>query len=193
MERLRIPNALGNTISTMLLALVIFLSGCSNNSDEMQELENGVTSHAYNSGEKTRGDVATPLGLEFETIVYNGQPTVTTQKNKKVLLSDVASGGYGTGVYICDIATVYIDLSIPDPNAVIIKGVNDDRCGFSGNVSSNNVLRGTLVNDRLSADGTTQRVLTYCYYIRYSASGLTLNKWVPCSPDDAKIIYNKYY
>lgn len=193
MKRLRIQNALGNTISIMLLTLVVLLSGCSSNSDEMQELEKGLTSHTYNSSKKTRGDVATPLAMEVETVVYDGKPTVTTQKNKKVMLSNVASGGYGYGVYICDIATVYIDLSIPNPNAVIIQGVNDNRCGFYGNSASEKILRGTIVNDRLAPDRTKQRVLTYCYYVKYSVSGLTINKWMPCSPDVAKIVYNKCF
>lgn len=193
MKRLKIQNALGTPISIMLLTLVVLLSGCSSNSDEMQELEKGLTSQAYNPSLTTRGDIATPLAMEVETVIYDGKPIVSTQKNQKVLLSDVASGGYGYGVYICDIATVYVDLSIPNPNAVIIKGVNDNRCGFYGNSASNNILRGTTVNDRLAADGTKQRVLTYCYYVRYSASGLTINKWMPCSPDVAKIIYSKYF
>lgn len=132
-----------------------------------------------------------PMAIEWETVVYEGQPTISTNKNQKVLLSDLASGGYGYGVYMCDVASVYIDLSVPNPDNVVIQGTNDNRCGYYGNTGSNNIKRGTIVNDRLVEDRTKQRVLTYCYYIRSNSLGININKWVPCSPENAKIVYRR--
>lgn len=132
-----------------------------------------------------------PLAIEWETVVYEGQPTISTNKKQKVLMSDLASGGFGYGVYICDVASVYIDLSVPNPDDVVIQGTDDNRCGYYGSTANNNIKRGTTVNDRFTEDRTKQRVLTYCYYIRSNSLGMTINKWVPCSPENAKIVYRR--
>ena len=138
-----------------------------------------------------KNNTISPLAIEWETVVYNGQPEKLTNNNQKVLMSNATSGGLGHGVFICDVTSLFIDVSVPKPDDEVIQGVNDNRCGYNGNTGSNEAIRGTIVNDRFKEDRTIQRVLTYCYYIKYNTLGLPINKWVPCPPSDAKIVYRK--
>lgn len=172
-----------------LMAICFLFSMCSSDMEDV--MSNTDRNQNINFDSEMIKDLTRPMAIEWDTIVYNGNPLQSTASNQKVLMSNVSSGGYGTGVFICDVTSLYMDINVPNPNEVVYQGVIYNRCGYVGNVSTSSPNRGTVVNPNFTSDGKVQRVLTYCYYIRYTTSGTPINKWVPCAPSEAKIIYKK--
>ncbi len=177
------------TIISMLL--IASLAAC----DSVDEPSTPVTkNHALKDDALstfTRSGGIEPQAIEWETVVHNGTVQVGTLKNQKVIMGSMASNG-SYGVYICDVATVWIEIDVPDPDAMILRGVNDNRCGYlPSTVSNATVTRGTYIDTNQPAGSKKQKVATTCYRIITNMAGYNYpkNYWRPCAPEDVKLVY----
>lgn len=173
------------------MLIIASLSACDSVDEPSTPAISALAQHEESSVTSTRSSGIEPQAIEWETIVHNGAVQVGTLKNQKVIMGSMASNG-SYGVYICDVATVWIEIDVPDPDAMILRGVNDNRCGYlPSTVKDATVTRGTYIDTNQPSGSRKQKVATTCYRIITNMAGYNYpkNYWRPCAPEDVKLVY----
>jgi len=181
-------------LACLFVIASIGLCGCSSDNDEfgMHE-QNSSENHSLetkndamtsNAGSSNFGAMTRGITSSSTVISHVGYTSCTKTKSVKFTVNSYMATYMGAtaGVYIGKQATVLyrVDFSTDE----VLKSVDSPDCGFKP--LSGNKERGYV---KKTEEDSYVEMATYCYYIEYSLSGMAINKWIPCAPEDVVWLY----
>lgn len=175
-------------LTYLFVAATIGLSGCSSDDDYEYNEENSFSvSNSEIKNEGTALDIenlsasAMTRGITHasDTLSHVGYSSCSKSTRVKFTVNSYMASYMGrtSGVYFGEKATVTYRVDYSSDQ--VLKQVASPNCGFKP--LTNDKERGYV---KKTEEETYSELVTYCYYIEYDMSGRSVNKWIPCAPED---------
>lgn len=176
----------------LMLFVALALSACTHDADF--EPEGLPSSETGGKDTKPSGSGVSTSSSDWQVCVFDGTPQRLILNKQKVFLR-LADSPYAEK-YICEVVKITTQIQVSNPDDELIgKVTNDDRCGYiASTVATSSPVRGTeVIQD--SNNPSAYHVTTTCYRVISSASGkhFSANHWLPCKPEEARLIYKYRY